>query len=171
MMPSRPAIMVGWLTLTRANKEAHSAGLLFLQVSLAEKVRGPTSGPSLRGDRLVVHLSEVRFGDHPRVSRFIFTDRTHVAASQNHTKPVARSWTATKTLPAAHSQSAVGSAWLKRTPTAQPKSKSAALYRVIRIGWPRVACIFMGNSLCCGFGNIGATCALTSRGLEVAGVV
>jgi hypothetical protein len=53
--------MVGWLTLRRANTGGPQCRLLYLHVSLAEKVRGPTSGPSLRGDRLVVQLrGEIR---------------------------------------------------------------------------------------------------------------
>ena len=52
--------------------------------------RGPASRLSLRGSRLVVQVRG-EFEDQPRLSRWIVTDRTQVAVSQNQTKPVARS--------------------------------------------------------------------------------
>jgi hypothetical protein len=61
MMLSKPVIMVGWLTLRRASTGAPSAGFPHSHVSLAEKVRGPASRPSLRGERLVVQVrGEIR---------------------------------------------------------------------------------------------------------------
>jgi hypothetical protein len=63
---------------------------------------------------------------YPRVCRVgSITELTQRAVSQNHTKPVARSWTAIRIPPAVQSQSAVGSAWVQCTPTPAPINKSA----------------------------------------------